>query len=307
MTGHIPVLFEECMQALRPERGGLIMDGTLGGAGHSEGLLSRGPIELIGVDKDAAAIERCKARLAAYGDRVRFVKDDFKNVKQILESLGETGIDGALIDLGVSSFQLDEADRGFSYSADAPLDMRMDRDAELSAYDVINEYEPGRLKRLLYEYGEEKFAPAIVSAIMKARPVKSTGELAEIIKQAIPAAARRTGGNPAKRTFQAVRIEVNSELEGLGNAINDFLDVLRPQGRLAVISFHSLEDRAVKQAFKKAEDPCTCPPDFPVCVCGKKPLGRIVTKKPLLPGEQEMQDNNRAHSAKLRVFERSAE
>ncbi len=304
MTGHVPVLYNEVIELLRPERGGIYVDGTLGGAGHSEGLLKAGPIKLIGIDRDADAIERSKIQLKNFRDRVSFIRDDYKHIEDILAREGVDRIDGALLDLGVSSFQIDDTERGFSYAEDAPLDMRMDRSAALTAYDVVNSYGEAELKRIIYEYGEERFAPAIASAIVKNRPVTSTGGLAGIIKNAIPAAARRTGGNPAKRTFQAIRIEVNAETEGLYDAIYAFIEALAPHGRLAVISFHSLEDRAVKTAFKRAENPCTCPPDFPVCVCGKKPLGRQITRKPITPSEAEIRENNRAHSAKLRVFER---
>jgi len=306
MIGHIPVLYHECLDALMPKEGKIIVDGTLGGAGHTEGMLELGA-DVIGIDKDQDAIARCTKQLERFGGKFRAVNSDFKNIKEILEKLELKGIDGALLDLGVSSFQIDTPERGFSYIADAPLDMRMDKQAALSAYEVINEYEEAELRKLIYDYSEEKFAGKIASAIIKARPVKTTLELAEIIKNAVPAAARRKGGNPAKRTFQAVRIEVNQEIQGLSDAIYRFIEALNPGGRLAVISFHSLEDRAVKQAFKKAENPCTCPPEFPVCVCGKKPLGKCVTRKPILPAEEEMDNNKRAHSAKLRVFERGTE
>ncbi len=305
---HIPVLYEECLLALKLERSGAIfLDGTLGGGGHSEGILERSDGRLIAVDKDHAAIERCGIRLERFGDRVTFVRSDFKNVKNILDDLELEGIDGALLDLGVSSFQLDEAERGFSYNKEAKLDMRMDQSSPLSAYEVVNEYPAQELRRILYEYGEEKFSSKIAAAIVKARPIENTLELAETVKNAIPAAARRTGGHPAKRTFQAIRIEVNGELEGLYEAMDNFIDALNPGGRLAVITFHSLEDRAVKRAFKKAENPCTCPPDFPQCVCGKRPKGRCVNRKPILPSDKEMAENNRAHSAKLRIFEKIQE
>ena len=306
MIGHIPVLYQECMDALLPEKGKLIVDGTLGGAGHTEGMLELGA-DVIGIDKDQDAIARCTKQLERFGGRFRAVNSDFKNIRNIMKDLELDGVDGALLDLGVSSFQIDTPERGFSYANDAPLDMRMDKTAPLSAYEVVNDYEEAELRKLIFDYGEEKFAGKIAAAIVKNRPVESTAELAEIIKNAVPAAARRKGGNPAKRTFQAIRIEVNQELTGLTDAIYSFIEALTPGGRLAVISFHSLEDRAVKQAFKKAENPCTCPPEFPVCVCGKKPLGRIVTRKPILPAETEMDENKRAHSAKLRVFERGTE
>lgn len=301
--GHIPVLYEPCMRLLCPERGGWFADGTLGGGGHASGILAAGADGLIAIDKDTQAIARCQERLAEYKQRVRFVHGDFKEIKRILSEQGIERIDGGILDLGVSSFQLDEQDRGFSYAKDAPLDMRMNPLAPLSAEQVVNEYDEMQLKKLIFEYGEERFAARIAAKIVAARPVRSTMQLAEIIKEAIPAAARRTGGNPAKRTFQAIRIEVNGELLGLEEAIADWIDVLRPGGRLAVITFHSLEDRAVKRAMKTAEHPCTCPPDFPQCICGKKPKGRMITRKPLVPDEKERNENPRAHSAKLRVFE----
>lgn len=305
---HIPVLYDECLDALRLERKNCIfVDGTLGGGGHSEGILLKSDGKLIAIDKDTAAIERCSKRLDEFKGRVTFVKNDFKNIKSILCELGIEGIDGALLDLGVSSFQLDEAQRGFSYNKEARLDMRMDQNNPLSAYEVVNEYPVEELRRILYEYGEEKFSSKIAAAIIKARPIENTLELADTVKNAIPAAARRTGGHPAKRTFQAIRIEVNGELDGLYEAMDSFIEVLNPGGRLAVITFHSLEDRAVKRAFKKAENPCTCPPDFPQCVCGKRPKGKCVNRKPILPSLEEMEQNNRAHSAKLRIFEKISE
>lgn len=303
MSGHISVLYQECLDALALKSEGVYVDGTLGGGGHSEGILMSGA-KLIALDKDGDAIERCEKRLEKYAGNFTLVRSDFKNVKRVLSELGVDQVDGAILDLGVSSFQLDEEERGFSYNKDAPLDMRMDRRSELSAEIVVNEYSEQQLKKLIYEYGEEKFAPRIARAIVAARPVKTTVQLAEIIKSAIPAAARRTGGHPAKRTFQAIRIEVNAELEGLTTAVSDFIDILAPGGRLAVISFHSLEDRAVKQAMQRAENPCTCPSSFPQCICGKAPLGKRVNRKPVLPTQAEQEENPRSRSAKLRVFER---
>lgn len=304
VTGHVPVLFEACMQALAPERGGLFVDGTLGGGGHAEGMLSRGNVSLIGIDKDAAAIARCKLRLASYAGRVTFVQNDFMQIAEILQTLHVSGIDGALLDLGISSYQLDEAERGFSYQHEAKLDMRMDAGAPLSAWEVVNAYPEAQLRKVIFEYGEEKFGGRIAAAIVRNRPIETTTQLAEVVKQAIPAAARRTGGHPAKRTFQAIRIEVNGELAELPQAVEQFIRALNPGGRLAVITFHSLEDRIVKQAFRTAENPCTCPPDFPQCVCGKMPLGKCLTRKPILPDACELLENPRAHSAKLRVFEK---
>lgn len=303
MTGHVSVLYEESLKALLPAEGKVMVDGTLGGGGHTEGLLRAG-CRVVGIDKDAAAIERCRERLAPFGERISLVKDDFKHIKAVLDRLGIEKIDGALLDLGVSSYQLDEGERGFSYSKEAPLDMRMDRESGLSAYDVVNGYSASELRRIIFTYGEDKFAGRIAAAIVRNRPIETTTELSEIIKAAIPAAKRRTGGHPAKRTFQAIRIEVNGELEGLEQALQDYIDVLAPGGRLAVITFHSLEDRAVKQTFRTAENPCTCPPDYPQCVCGKKPKGRLVNRKPILPGEAELAHNPRSRSAKLRIFEK---
>lgn len=303
MTGHVSVLYQEAIEGLLPGEGKLIVDGTLGGGGHTEGLLRAG-CQVIGIDKDAQAIGRCQHRLAAFGRKAVFVKDDFKNVRQILERLGVEKIDGALLDLGVSSYQLDQGERGFSYSKEARLDMRMDEDNPLCAYDVVNGYSVSELRRIIFTYGEDKFAGNIAAAIVRNRPIETTTELSEVIKAAIPAAKRRTGGHPAKRTFQAIRIEVNRELEGLENALEDFIELLAPGGRLAVITFHSLEDRAVKRTLKKAENPCTCPPDYPVCICGKKPKGRLANRKPILPKEDEIEQNPRSRSAKLRIFER---
>lgn len=303
MKGHISVLYQECLDALLLKPDKLMVDGTLGGGGHAEGMLQAG-CRLIGIDKDGWALERCRERLSAYAARLQLVQDDFKNIRSILKRLDVTEVDGALLDLGVSSFQLDQQERGFSYTKEAPLDMRMDTNAPLSAYQVVNEYSEESLRRILFTYGEEKFAGRIAAAIVAKRPIETTVQLAEIIKEAIPAARRRTGGHPAKRSFQAIRIEVNGELEGLKQAVEDFIHVLRPGGRLAIITFHSLEDRAVKQAMKQAENPCICPPDFPKCVCGREPQGRCITRKPILPAAREIEENNRARSAKLRVFEK---
>lgn len=304
MSGHVSVLYEQSLAALPLETGNLFIDGTLGGGGHSEGILRASRANLIAIDKDAAAIERCKQRLAPYAQRVTFVHDDFKNIAQIMRGMGEQKADGALLDLGVSSFQLDEAERGFSYSKEAPLDMRMDQSSSLSAYQVVNEYQQRDLARILYEYGEESFGSKIAAAIVKSRPIETTTQLAEIIKNAIPAAKRRSGGHPAKKSFQAIRIEVNGELDSLKDTVDAFLDVLAPGGRLAIITFHSLEDRIVKKVFQTAQNPCTCPPDFPKCVCGKVSKGKIITRKPILPDAAEIEQNPRSRSAKLRIFER---
>lgn len=307
--GHVPVLYRETLEALNLQDGGLYVDGTLGGAGHSTGILEASAPggKLIGIDKDMAAIRRCGERLAGYKDRITLVHDDFKNIRQILDRLDIEKIDGAILDLGVSSFQLDEGERGFSYNEPAPLDMRMDRNNLLTAQRVVNEYGEEALRQVIRDYGEEKWASRIAQFIVaerKKKPIETTLELVEIIKSAIPAGARRNGPHPAKRTFQAIRIEVNAELTGLSQAIDDYVSVLESGGRLAVITFHSLEDRIVKQAFKRLFDPCECPKDFPVCICGKESQVRILTRKPVLPTELELETNPRARSAKLRVAEK---
>ncbi len=304
MEGHVSVLYEETLKGLDPSRGGTFVDGTLGGGGHALGILQSGAHRLIAIDKDEAAIKRCKIGLRDYLDRVSFVHSDYSRIDEVLEELELEGIDGALLDLGVSSYQLDESERGFSYSQDAPLDMRMDKSQKLSAMEVVNDYPAQKICEILYKYGEEKFASRITNAIVAARPILRTSQLADVVKSAIPAPARRKGGNPAKRTFQAVRIEVNGELEFLGETIEKYIDALNPGGRLAVITFHSLEDRAVKQAFKRAQNPCTCPNDFPICVCGNEPKGKAITRKPILPSQEELEQNSRSASAKLRVFEK---
>ena len=304
---HLPVMFAECMEALDLRKDGCYVDGTLGGGGHTLGMLDKGAGYVIGIDRDEDAIERVKIRLETFSGRIDYIHDDYKNIKNILNHLNTVGVDGALLDLGVSSYQLDLEDRGFAYSKDGPLDMRMDKSQTLIAYDVVNSYGQQELEKIIREYGEERFAGRISYSIVQERkkqPISHTKELAEIIKKAIPAAKRRTGGNPAKRTFQALRIEVNQELDGLGAAVADFIDVLNPGGRLVIITFHSLEDRIVKNAMKLAQDPCTCPKDFPICVCGKQPLGKMITRKPIIPGEDEMKNNPRSQSAKLRVFEK---
>lgn len=305
---HKPVLFDECIQALGIKPDGVYVDGTAGGGGHSSGIAERLTTgRLIAIDQDAAAIRAAGERLAVYGNRVMLVRDNFKNVGNVLDSLGIQHIDGILLDLGVSSYQLDTAERGFSYNADAPLDMKMDRRRALSAYNVVNEYSVDRLRRILYDYGEERFAPRIAAAIVARRqqaPIETTGQLVDIIKGAIPAAAREGGHHPAKRSFQAIRIEVNGELDVIEPALRAAVARLNPGGRAAVITFHSLEDRLVKQTFASLAEGCTCPKDFPVCVCGKRPVIRRVGSKPILPSERELADNPRARSAKLRVAEK---
>ncbi len=304
---HVSVLFEETLDLMNLKPGMSVVDGTLGGGGHAQGILQRIAPNgmLIGIDKDVDAIARCKERLR--DQNVRLVHRDFKAVTEVLEEVGIAAIDAAVLDLGVSSFQLDEAERGFSYMQDAPLDMRMNRTDDLSAVDVVNGYSQEELTRVIREYGEEKWAARIAQFIVNTRSkakIETTLELETIIKQAIPAAARREGPHPAKRTFQALRIEVNGELRDLGKAMEDYTASLKPGGRLAVITFHSLEDRIVKQAFKKLQQPCECPSSFPICVCGKKPSAKIVTRKPVTPSAQELEENPRARSAKLRVLEK---
>ena len=290
---------------IRPD--GIYVDGTMGGGGHSLEITKRLTTgRLICIDQDPNAHEAAGKRLAEYKDRITFVRDNFGNIKSILDSLEIEKIDGMLLDIGVSSHQLDEAERGFSYQQDAPLDMRMNPDRPFSAYDVVNGYDEDELDRVIFTYGEERWARRIAQFIVKereAKPIETTGELVDIIKKAVPKGARKDGPHPAKRTFQAIRIEVNGELEVLQRAIDDVAARLAVGGRLCIITFHSLEDRIVKEAFRKQENPCICPPQFPVCVCGKKPLGRVITRKPILPSKEELEENPRSRSAKLRVLE----
>lgn len=305
---HISVLLNESIEGLAIKPDGIYADGTLGGGGHSfeiaSGLTSGG--RLIGIDRDKEAIAAAKKRLSDF-ECVTYVHSNYNEIKNILEDLNIDKIDGAIIDLGVSSYQLDCTERGFSYMEDAPLDMRMDKDSSFSAYNVINEYPKEELTRIFYEYGEEKFSKKVAELICEARktaPVKTTLELVEIIKKAIPERFRQKGSHPAKRVFQAVRIEVNSELEPLKKAIEDFFDVLNPGGRLCIITFHSLEDRIVKQTFASFAKGCTCPKDFPICVCNNKPRGKVITGKPILPSDEEIEFNKRSKSAKLRICEK---
>ena len=304
---HVSVLLNECIEALCIKPDGIYVDGTLGLGGHSSEIAKRLTTGLlIGIDRDETAIERAGARLAPYGERVRLVHGNFSDVASILDRLGIDAVDGMLFDLGVSSPQLDEAQRGFSYMQDAPLDMRMDGSASLSAHDVVNTWPEGRLKQILYDYGEERYAPRIASAIVRARqerPIETTLELVEIIRSAMPAAALREKQHPAKRSFQAIRIAVNDELGAVQTMMDTAPDKLRPGGRLAVISFHSLEDRIVKNGIRRREDGCTCPRDFPVCTCGFVQTLRSVSRKPILPSPEEQTANPRARSAKLRVAE----
>ncbi|MGI6004224.1 MAG: 16S rRNA (cytosine(1402)-N(4))-methyltransferase RsmH [Christensenellales bacterium] len=309
MFEHVPVLLEECMQALRVKPGGLYVDATLGGAGHSYEILRRSSPDgrLIGIDRDAAALQAAQARLSEFGDRARIVKGNFEDIVSIVEERQLGPADGILADLGVSSHQLDEADRGFSYQHDAPLDMRMDRSQALSAYDVVNTYGQKELADIIRKYGEERFAGRIASFIVRARgknPIRTTDQLADIIKAAVPAANRRQGGHPARRTFQGIRIEVNDELGAIERLLENVLEIMKPGGRLAVITFHSLEDRIVKQTFQRLLHPCTCPREAPVCTCGKLPQIRLITRKPALASRTEVQMNPRSRSAKLRVAEK---
>lgn len=300
-------MLEETIEELKIKPDGIYLDGTLGGAGHSSEIAKRLKTgHLYGVDQDAAAIEAASERLKEYSDRVTIIRNNYCNA---IEQLAEDGIkefDGILLDLGVSSYQLDAADRGFSYRYDAPLDMRMDQRQELTASDIVNGYSESELYRIIRDYGEEKFAKNIAKHIVIARGkgrIETTSQLDEIIHAAIPA-KMRTGGHPAKQTFQAIRIECNQELKVLENSLDEMIKALKPGGRFCIITFHSLEDRIVKSAFKRNENPCTCPPEFPVCVCGKKPLGKVITRKPITPSDRELEENSRSKSAKLRVFER---
>lgn len=304
---HKSVLLQECIDGLAIRPDGIYVDGTTGGGGHSLEIVKRLTTgRLICIDQDLDAHAAAKIRLADYLDKITFVHDNFGNIGQILDRLHIAQIDGMLMDIGVSSYQLDEAERGFSYQQDAPLDMRMDESKPFSAYDVVNTYSEADLNRIIYTYGEERWAKRIAQFIVKQReisPIQTTGELVEIIKKAIPKGARKDGPHPAKRTFQAIRIEVNAELEVLENAIAQAAQRLTSGGRLCIITFHSLEDRIVKEAFRKQENPCICPPEFPVCVCGRKPNGKVITRKPIVPSQQEIEQNPRARSAKLRILE----
>ncbi len=305
---HKPVMFEECMEALAIKPDGIYIDGTTGGGGHSYGIASRlATGRLIAIDQDEAAIAAAGRKLSEFGDRVTLIRDNFRNIASICGSLGISKIDGVLMDLGVSSYQLDNPERGFSYSSDAPLDMRMDKRNSLSAFTVVNDYTEQEIKRIIYEYGEERFAPRIAGAIIRAREKKkivTTAELSDIIVSAIPAAAREGGHHPAKRSFQAIRIEVNKELDVISPAIESAAKLMKKGGRIAVITFHSLEDRIVKQTFASLASGCTCPRDFPVCVCGKTQEIKIITHKPILPSDAELEENPRARSAKLRAAEK---
>ena len=305
---HVSVLLEECLDALAIKSDGIYVDGTLGGAGHSSQIVQRLTTgRLIGIDRDEIALEAASKRLQPWVDRVTLVHSNFCEIASVLQELNISGVDGILLDLGVSSPQLDDGERGFSYMADAPLDMRMNRRDALSAYDVVNTWPQEELKRILFDYGEERYAPKIAAAICRRReekPIETTLELVDIIRSAMPSAALREKQHPAKRSFQAIRIAVNDELGSVEKVMRDAIDCLNPGGRLAVITFHSLEDRIVKSAMSAASKGCTCPPNFPVCVCGKKPKVSLVSRKPITSTQEELEANPRARSAKLRVCEK---
>ena len=305
---HKSVLLNETIDGLNIKPDGIYVDGTLGGGGHAYEVCRRlgEKGSIIGIDQDAAAIEAASARLKDFGEKVTIVRSNYCDMKSKLHELGIDKVDGIVLDLGVSSYQLDTAERGFSYREDAPLDMRMDTRQKMTARDIVNDYTEADLYRVIRDYGEDKFAKNIAKHIVQARavkPVETTAELSEIIRASIPMKFQKKSGHPAKRTFQAIRIELNRELDVLRDSLDDMIDLLNPGGRLCIITFHSLEDRIVKSAFRKNENPCTCPPDFPVCVCGKKSKGTIITKKPILPSEEELEYNSRSKSAKLRIFE----
>ena len=305
---HVSVLLDECLEGLNIKPDGIYVDGTLGGAGHSSQIAKRLTTgRLIGIDRDPVALKAAGERLAPYGDRVTLVHSNFCEIARVLQELNIDGVDGILLDLGVSSPQLDDSSRGFSYMADAPLDMRMNNKDTLSAYDVVNSWSYEELKRILYDYGEERYAPQIASAICRRREqkrIETTLELVDVIRSAMPPAALREKQHPAKRSFQAIRIAVNDELGSVEKVMRDAIPCLNPGGRLAVITFHSLEDRIVKNAMAAASKGCTCPPNFPVCVCGKKPRVKLVSRKPIVSGEAELERNPRARSAKLRICEK---
>ena len=305
---HKSVLLNETIDGLNIKPDGIYVDGTLGGGGHAYEVCRRlgEKGSIVGIDQDAAAIEAASARLKDFGEKVTIVRSNYCDMKSKLHELGIDKVDGIVLDLGVSSYQLDTAERGFSYREDAPLDMRMDTRQKMTARDIVNDYTEADLYRVIRDYGEDKFAKNIAKHIVQARavkPVETTAELSEIIRASIPMKFQKKSGHPAKRTFQAIRIELNRELDVLRDSLDDMIDLLNPGGRLCIITFHSSEDRIVKSAFRKNENPCTCPPDFPVCVCGKKSKGSIITKKPILPSEEELEYNSRSKSAKLRIFE----
>lgn len=306
---HTSVLLEETIDALNINPDGIYVDGTLGGGGHSYEICKRlsGKGRLIGIDQDAAAIAAASERLGEFKDKVTIIRSNYCEMKEKLAGIGVTGTDGIILDLGVSSYQLDTADRGFTYREDAPLDMRMDQRQTRTARDIVNEYSEMELYRIIRDYGEDRFAKNIAKHIVLARqekPLETTGELIHVIKAAIPMKVRAVGGHPTKKTFQAIRIELNNELGVLSDSLDDMIELLNDKGRICIITFHSLEDRIVKNGFRRNENPCICPKEFPVCVCGREPKGSVITRKPILPGEEEIKVNSRAKSAKLRVFER---
>ena len=305
--GHTPVLLGAVVELLVPalEHGGILVDGTVGLGGHARAILERAPqAELIGIDRDPRALEAARANLSAYQERVRLVRDNFESLPSVLERLGHAEVRGVLLDLGVSSPQLDEADRGFSFRGAGPLDMRMDPEQTVTAEIVVNDYAQRELASVIRRFGEERFASRVAAAIVKNRPIRDTSHLAEVVKAAIPAATRRTGGHPARRTFQALRLEVNRELEALESVLPGAILSLAPGGRLVVLSYHSLEDRIVKKTFAEAAKGCVCPPDFPVCTCGAEAQVRLLTRRPIRPTEEEQIANPRASAAKLRAVER---
>jgi 16S rRNA (cytosine1402-N4)-methyltransferase len=306
---HTSVLLQETIEALNINPDGIYMDGTLGGGGHAYEVCKRlsDKGHFYGIDQDEAAISAAGGRLAEFGDKVTIIRNNYCNAREALREKGVEKVDGIVLDLGVSSYQLDTVDRGFTYKYDTPLDMRMDQRQSLTARNIVNDYDEKSLYRIIKDYGEDQFAKNIAKHIVMRRqekPIETTYELNEIIKAAIPAKMRATGGHPSKRTFQAIRIECNHELDVLKNSLEDMIEMLNPKGRLCIITFHSLEDRIVKNCFRKMENPCTCPPEFPVCVCGKIPYGKATPRKPILPSEEELEVNSRSKSAKLRVFER---
>lgn len=309
---HYSVLLNETIEQLHIRPDGIYVDGTLGGAGHASQVAERLSDQgrLIGIDQDADAIAAAGERLRKFGDRVTIIRSNYANMKEELHAIGIDHVDGIVLDLGVSSFQLDTPERGFTYrDEDAPLDMRMDDRQTLTARDIVNDYSEMDLYRIIRDYGEDKFAKNIAKHIVNERekkPIETAGQFSEIIRESIPMKVQKTGGHPAKRTFQAIRIELNRELEVLQNSLDEMIDLLNPGGRICIITFHSLEDRIVKTNFKRNENPCTCPADFPVCVCGNVSKGKVITRKPILPGEKELEENSRSKSAKLRVFERKA-
>ena len=306
---HYSVMLKETIEELKVKPDGIYVDGTLGGGGHAyevcKSLSDAG--HFYGIDQDAAAVAAASQRLSEFGDRVTIIRSNYCEMKEKLAGIGVTGTDGIILDLGVSSYQLDTADRGFTYREDAPLDMRMDQRQTRTARDIVNEYSEMELYRIIRDYGEDRFAKNIAKHIVLARqekPLETTGELIHVIKAAIPMKVRAVGGHPAKKTFQAIRIELNNELGVLSDSLDDMIELLNDKGRICIITFHSLEDRIVKNGFRRNENPCICPKEFPVCVCGREPKGSVITRKPILPGEEEIKVNSRAKSAKLRVFER---